>query len=190
MDNHVHLLFDDPDNQMSVSMHAIDTAYAKHFNQKTGRRGPVFQERFKSVIISDDEQLLRCVRYIHDNPVKAGISSAPLYRWSSFHEYFSHPEICDFDGVLDLFGGTEAFYLASTDGKPNSYFMPEGKHISDMDALEVAQALLDPHEPYQLKSLPKSERNRLLAVLRHRGFTIDQIARLTGIGTNIIQRAK
>lgn len=95
MDNHVHLLFDDLNNQMSVAMHAIDTAYAKHFNQKTGRRGPVFQERFKSVIISDDKQLLRCVRYIHDNPAKAGISSAPLYRWSSFHEYFSHPEICD-----------------------------------------------------------------------------------------------
>lgn len=55
MDNHVHLLFDDLDNQMSVAMHAIDTAYAKHFNQKTGRRGPVFQERFKSVIISDDK---------------------------------------------------------------------------------------------------------------------------------------
>lgn len=68
--------------------------------------------------------------------------------------------------------------------------MPEGKHISDMDALEVAQALLAPHEPYQLISLPKSERNRLLAMLKHRGFTIEQIARLTGIGTNIIQRAK
>lgn len=190
MDNHVHLLFDDLDNQMSVAMHAIDTAYAKHFNQKTGRRGPVFQERFKSVIISDDKQLLRCVRYIHDNPAKAGISSAPLYRWSSFHEYFSHPEICDCEGILNLFGGTEAFYLSSTDGKPNPYFMPEGKHISDMDALEVARALLAPHEPYQLKTLPKSERNRLLAVLRHRGFTIDQISRLTGIGTNIIQRAK
>ena len=109
---------------------------------------------------------------------------------SSFHEYFSHPEICDCEGILNLFGGTEAFYLSSTDGKPNPYFMPEGKHISDMDALEVARALLAPHEPYQLKTLPKSERNRLLAVLRHRGFTIDQISRLTGIGTNIIQRAK
>lgn len=92
MDNHVHLLFDDPDNQMSTAMHAIDTAYAIRFNLKTGRRGPVFQERFKSVVISDDEQLLRCVRYIHDNPAKAGISSAPMYRWSSFHEYFGTPK--------------------------------------------------------------------------------------------------
>ena len=73
---------------------------------------------------------------------------------------------------------------------PTASLMPEGKHISDMDALEVARALLAPHEPYQLKTLPKSERIRLLAVLRHRGFTIDQISRLTGIGTNIIQRAK
>lgn len=102
MDNHVHLLFDDPDNQMSTAMHAIDTAYAMRFNLKTGRRGPVFQERFKSVVISDDEQLLRCVRYIHDNPAKAGISSAPMYRWSSFHEYFGTPEICDCSDIVEL----------------------------------------------------------------------------------------
>lgn len=190
MDNHVHLLFDDPDNRMSTAMHAIDTAYAMRFNLKTGRRGPVFQERFKSVVISDDEQLLRCVRYIHDNPAKAGISSAPMYRWSSFHEYFGTPEICDCSDIVELFGGSESFYLTSTDGKPNSYYLPEGKHVSDMDALEVAQALLAPLEPHQLKTLSKQERNRLLAMLKHRGFTIAQISRITGIGTNIIQRAK
>ena len=79
MDNHVHLLFDDPDNQMSTAMHAIDTAYAMRFNLKTGRRGPVFQERFKSVVISDDEQLLRCVRYTHatHNDDSPHISSLP-----------------------------------------------------------------------------------------------------------------
>lgn len=111
MDNHVHLLFDDPDNQMSIAMHAIDTAYAMRFNVKTGRRGPVFQERFKSVVISDDEQLLRCVRYIHDNPAKAGISSAPMYRWSSFHEYFGTPEICECSDIVELFGGWRRFTL-------------------------------------------------------------------------------
>ena len=70
MDNHIHLLLDDGHAHLSDCMHSITTAYAMYFNSKTGRRGPVFQDRFKSVPILDDDQLLNCVRYIHDNPAK------------------------------------------------------------------------------------------------------------------------
>ena len=83
MDNHIHLLLDDGHAHLSDCMHSITTAYAMYFNSKTGRRGPVFQDRFKSVPILDDDQLLNCVRYIHDNPAKARIGTASLYRWSS-----------------------------------------------------------------------------------------------------------
>lgn len=81
MDNHIHLLLDDGHAHLSDCMHSITTAYAMYFNSKTGRRGPVFQDRFKSVPILDDDQLLNCVRYIHDNPAKARIGTASLYRW-------------------------------------------------------------------------------------------------------------
>lgn len=97
MDNHIHLLLDDEHAHLSDCMHSITTAYAMYFNSKTGRKGPLFQDRFKSVPILDDDQLLNCVRYIHDNPAKARIDTASLYRWSSFSEYMGYPGICKTD---------------------------------------------------------------------------------------------
>lgn len=109
MDNHIHLLLDDGHAHLSDCMHSITTAYAMYFNSKTGRKGPVFQDRFKSVPILDDDQLLNCVRYIHDNPAKARIDTSSLYRWSSFSEYMGYPGICKTDCVLGLLGNSQRF---------------------------------------------------------------------------------
>ena len=110
MDNHIHLLLDDEHVHLSDCMHSITTAYAMYFNSKTGRKGPVFQDRFKSVPILDDDQLLNCVRYIHDNPAKARIGTASLYRWSSFREYMGYPGICKTECVLGLLGDSQRFF--------------------------------------------------------------------------------
>ena len=190
MDNHIHLLLDDEHVHLSDCMHSVATAYAMYFNAKTGRKGPVFQDRFKSVPILNDDQLLNCVRYIHDNPAKARIGTASLYRWSSFSEYMGYPGICMTECVLGLLGDSQRFFAFSTSGEPNRYCFRDGAHVSDIDALEFAQALLKPYEPHHLKALPKAVRDNYIRTLKNEGFSIKQIVRLTGIGHCTIQKVK
>ena len=62
--------------------------------------------------------------------------------------------------------------------------------MSDIDALEFAQALLKPYEPHHLKDLPKAVRDNYICTLKNEGFSIKQIVRLTGIGHCTIQKVK
>jgi len=62
--------------------------YVYYYNWKYKRSGHLFQDRFKSEPIDDDSYLLAVLRYIHNNPVEAGVSKwADKYQWSSYNEY-------------------------------------------------------------------------------------------------------
>lgn len=79
MSNHVHVVIDDPQAKLSDMVHDFAGAYARHFNAKTGHVGSVYQGRFHSVAITSEEQLLQTARYVHDNPVRAGIAAGDEY---------------------------------------------------------------------------------------------------------------
>ncbi|MGE5423140.1 MAG: REP-associated tyrosine transposase [Ignavibacteriales bacterium] len=88
MDNHVHLLINIKEQELASIMKGIAVRYATFYNWKQSRVGHVFQDRFKSEPIEDDQYLLTAVRYIHNNPVKARMVEKPSdYRWSSYSEY-------------------------------------------------------------------------------------------------------
>ena len=77
MDNHVHLIIDDPTNRMSEALQRVSSTYAMYFNRTFGHTGHVFEGRYGSVPILDDEQLLAAVKYVHNNPLK-GMGSRPI----------------------------------------------------------------------------------------------------------------
>lgn len=88
MKNHVHLLLNTEDADLASIMKGIAVRYASFFNWKYDRVGHVFQDRFKSEPVEDDRYLLAAVRYIHNNPVQAGLTANPdEYEWSSYHQY-------------------------------------------------------------------------------------------------------
>lgn len=104
MDNHIHLILKEGSDGLSRAMKRIATSYAFYFNKKYGRIGHVFQDRYKSENIEDDSYLLSAVRYIHQNPLKAGLSSINGYCWSSYGEYISGKAIVtDIFEVLQMF---------------------------------------------------------------------------------------
>lgn len=110
MSNHVHLVLADDDSRLSKFMHSVATAYACRFNRRHLRTGALFDGRFHSVGIGSDAQLLRAVRYVHDNPIKSGICLPSAYQWSSYREYLSaDPAMVDTAPVLDIIGGPEHF---------------------------------------------------------------------------------
>lgn len=103
MDNHVHMILYSKDIQnISKFMHRVNSSYAKYYNEKNDRVGYVFRDRFMSIPIITREQLYLCIKYIHMNPVKAGIVKKEKdYKFSSYNDYlqktgFIHQQILDF----------------------------------------------------------------------------------------------
>lgn len=88
MDNHVHLLIQPSNGQeLWQVVKRLNVAYAIHFNNHYERIGHLFQDRFKSEPVEDMDYFYELLRYIHNNPVKAGITKTPdLYPYSSFAE--------------------------------------------------------------------------------------------------------
>jgi len=88
MPNHYHLLIETPKPNLSAFMHCLNSAYTTYFNLKRGRSGHLFQGRYKSLVIDRDRYLLELSRYIHLNPVRAGIVERPEgYTYSSYRAY-------------------------------------------------------------------------------------------------------
>ena len=73
LDNHVHLLIRTGRQSLSLSMRRLLTGYVINFNRRRGRQGYLFQNRYKSILCEDDPYLLELTRYIHLNPIRAGI---------------------------------------------------------------------------------------------------------------------
>ena len=86
MTNHDHLLVRVSEKgSISKIMQSITLAHTKHYHFKYRTSGHVWQGRFKSPIVSDDEYLLDVMRYIERNPLKAGmVQRVEDYRWSSY----------------------------------------------------------------------------------------------------------
>ena len=108
MDNHYHLLIETPSGNLSQIMHHINGAYTTYFNTKRERSGHLFQGRYRAILIDVDEYAKELSRYIHLNPVRAGIAENPEeYRWSSCQYYTvkrKPPEWLKRDFILSYFG--------------------------------------------------------------------------------------
>ena len=73
MDNHIHLLIKAEENELKALMKKTNIKYAMYYNTEEKRNGHVFQDRFRSEAIEDDNYMVGAIRYIHNNPVRAGI---------------------------------------------------------------------------------------------------------------------
>jgi putative transposase len=107
MGNHVHLAIERGATVLSRVMLTLQSAYAQSFNRRHGRVGHLFQGRYKAFLVQKDRHLLALVRYIHENPVKAGlVVRANEYEWSSdrYYRRGKGPDWLDLDVVLPLFG--------------------------------------------------------------------------------------
>jgi putative transposase len=87
MTNHVHLLgTPEAEDGISRMMQHLGRRYVRYFNSHYRRSGTLWEGRFKSCMVSSEQYLLRCQRYIEQNPVRAKMTSDPGdYHWSSYH---------------------------------------------------------------------------------------------------------
>jgi REP element-mobilizing transposase RayT len=93
MGNHYHLVMETPEPNLSRVMHFINGSYTTFINAKRKRSGHLLQGRYKSILVDRDNYLLELSRYIHLNPLRAGIADRPeSYQHSSYHHYIEGTE--------------------------------------------------------------------------------------------------
>ena len=197
MSNHFHLLLMGELAAISQGMGACCGSYAMRFNERHGRVGHLFQDRFKSEPVQDDAYLITVVRYIHQNPVAAGLCTGCDYSWSSYRCYMGEkgPCACSTELVLGIFGSREAFKCAhDTLVKAGECLEAEASRrcaptMDDALAVQVAGKIIGQGSIENLKSWEKPQRDDALRNLHGAGLTIRQIERLTGIGRNTVARA-
>jgi putative transposase len=96
MPNHYHLLLHSPDGNLSRCMRQINGVYTQLFNRSHKYDGQLFRGRYKSILIEVDNYLLELLRYIHKNPLRAGLShDLNGYEWSSHKGYMSEAKKWD-----------------------------------------------------------------------------------------------
>jgi REP element-mobilizing transposase RayT len=85
MGNHYHLAIGTPECTLSTGMHRLLSRYVQFFNKRHGRRGHLFEQRFKSLLVEEEAYGLVVSRYIALNPVKAHLCERPEdWKWSSY----------------------------------------------------------------------------------------------------------
>lgn len=88
MTNHIHLYLVTPKANLSETMLELNSAYSHYFNKRHGRTGHLFEGRYKCKLVQRDNYSLALARYVHLNPVKAGLAAkAEEYAWSSAAQY-------------------------------------------------------------------------------------------------------
>lgn len=88
MDNHYHLFIKTPLSNISQGMHYLNASYANYFAAKYKTNGPLFQGRYKSLLVDEDNYALALSSYIHLNPLRAGLTkNLEEHTWSSLLDY-------------------------------------------------------------------------------------------------------
>lgn len=111
MTNHYHLLVETPLGNLSKIMQHINSSYTTYYNVKRKRSGHLLQGRYKAILVEADSYACELSRYMHLNPVRAGMCALPdEYPWTSYHAYVNTAERPDWlttRYVLGYFTGPE-----------------------------------------------------------------------------------
>jgi putative transposase len=197
MDNHVHLLLQETEEPISSIIKRISSSYVLWYNHKYSRCGHLFQERFKSENVETATYFRKVLRYIHQNPLKAGLSTNVFKcKWTSIHEY-SNP-----DSILSI---TESLHLFSPDQTKSLILFKDYMNKSaDDKCMDDTPRLKKTDEEIkfylktigipnasELQQMNKEKRNVILEELKGlAGVSERQLSRITGISRTVIRGIK
>lgn len=135
MNNHAHfLIYSEKSEYLSRYMQKVNTTYSQFYNKAKKRIGYVFRDRYRSQDIISNKHLYNCLRYIHNNPVKAGIvAKMKEYKYSSYIEFINNKErkIINENAIKLLFGEKEGF--------EEQFYYIHNKYCSEEDLIEVKE---------------------------------------------------
>lgn len=191
MGNHIHLLLQQGDTPLSDIMKSIEIRFVARYNKKHERSGHLFQDRFLSEPITDDRYFLAVLRYILQNPVKAGLVQAPeAYRWSSYKACFGAPDGITSTGLLRQFIDDDNAlreFLNEDNGDEFLEMVPKESQ-DDQSILELLLKTAKCSDVFAFNRLSREVRKGALCEALSGGASIRQLARLTGLSKSAIGR--
>lgn len=194
MTNHVHLVLRTIDEPIGLVMKRLGVRYAGWFNRKYERVGHVFQDRFKSVPVETDAQLVTLVRYTWDNPVKAGmVARAEAYRWSSRRFLDGGSALVDVAALRSLVP-PDALSADSVDSRVvevpdlTPARMGRPRRYTDEGVLRMLRQICSIASTEEFSALDRFIQQRVIRSLRTRSVPYDQIARATGLSSSSVRR--
>lgn len=177
MGNHAHLLIiTNKVENLSNFIKKISIIFAKYYNKTKKRVGYVFRDRYRSEPIKDEEYLLNCISYIHNNPVKAKIVDvSENYEFSSAKNFQTREGIIDFEKLKEIFGRVPK----TETHKNDSNFLDD-----QTEDLEVLEELI---KRYNITSKNSLQNDDLLAKIsvelkKRTGKSLREIANLLEVG--------
>ena len=201
MDNHVHMVIQESvqGQPLETLMKRIGVTYAMYFNRKYKRVGHVFQDRFRSEIVATESYLFAVIRYVHMNPVKAGMIRGLDYAWSSYRWYVdksNFPLLAEMEEILKQFSRERKIALKKFTEfhqvEDNRTFLDLSENDGDGNAEEIFEEFL------LRNKLAKEDLNyrgnqAVLAELvgelvRKCGLSGRKVAEITGINREKVRR--
>jgi putative transposase len=197
MGNHVHLLIKEENEDLAIAMRGIGARYVYWYNWKYERCGHLFQDRFKSEAVEDDRYFLAVLRYIHLNPVKAGIiEDISMYKWSSYLEYMGKGYLVETDFALKMFSDNREKAIINfrefhqiTNDDIKCLDLEEKRVPKDDEAVEIIKNICNVSHCTDVQMMENNRRDRCLKTLKEEGLSTRQLARLTGVSRRVILKA-
>ena len=183
MSNHIHLMIKESDDSISTIIKRIGCSFVYWYNKKYDRIGHLFQDRFRSEPVEDDEYFLSVLRYIHQNPVKAGlVANCEDYPYSSFKLYFVDSVLIDKKVVFDLVSKEQFNKLHKTQLQTECIDMNDySLRINDSSVKQLfAQLIKELGVDSFLSSTPENQ-SKIVAMLKQNGASIPQIVEISGL---------
>ena len=191
MSNHIHLLIKFEKEPIEQVFKRIGARYVYWFNVKYQRVGHLFQDRFKSEPVENDEYFLTVLRYIHQNPVKAGIcKKVEDYKYSSYQEYITKPWLVDTDFTFNMISKSE-FVRYNNEANFDKCLEIEDTpkiRVTDEQAKRIIKKVSNCENSAEFQKLDSISRDEYIASFKQNGLSIRQISRLTGISKGLVEK--
>ncbi len=193
MSNHIHLLIEPAGEPLNTVLTRIETRYAMWYNRKYLRTGYLFQNRYRSEAVETDQYFKTVLRYILQNPMKAGMESRPgTYRWSSYLAYEKGiGAITDTQYTLDLFGNRETL-MAFLGLDNDDEVMDEAdfdRRLRDEQVREIIYRISQCESAAAFQALDPQIRKEYAVKMYQSGVSLSQTARFTGMPKTTVYRA-
>jgi len=182
MSTHVHLLIETGQVPLSKILQGVNQRFTMYFNWRYGTVGHLFQGRYKAILCDKDAYLLSLVKYLHRNPVRAGMVRKPEeYSWSSHREYLgmNKNQLVDTRLLLGMFSED-----LKRGRKLYDEYMQEEEKTSKEDFYRTVDQRVLGDETF-VERVKERVENRILAGKRRHGVSLKEIAKgieeVTGI---------
>ena len=191
MGNHVHLLVQEDKEPIEQVMKRLATRFVYWYNIKYQRVGHLFQDRFKSEPVEDDAYFMTVIRYIHQNPVKAGLcKNLSDYEYSSYNEFFKTSDLIDKEFVFGIIP-VELFTQFNSEFANDKCLEIEDKpvvRVTDEQAQKIIYKYSKCKTVSEFQELKQASKEKCIKKFQDNGVSIRQIARLCGETKGMVEK--